>query len=40
MKKDKRKSEILGLTRLGLVEIARRRERNSISEFYLSNCKT
>ena len=39
MKKDKRKFEILGLTRLGLVEIARRREKNSIDEYYLENCK-
>ena len=38
MAKDKRKSEILGLTRLGLVEVARRRERNSISEYYLEEC--
>lgn len=36
--KDKRKSEVLGLTRLGLVEVARRRERNSISEYYLDEC--
>ena len=38
LKKDKRKSEVLGLTRLGLVEVARRRERNSISEYYLDEC--
>ena len=36
--KDKRKSEVLGLTRLGLVEVARRREKNSISEYYLEEC--
>lgn len=36
--KDKRKSEVLGLTRLGLVEVARRRERNSINEYYLDEC--
>ena len=36
--KDKRKSEVLGLTRLGLVEVARRREKNSISEYYLEDC--
>ena len=38
LKKDKRKSEVLGLTRLGLVEVARRRERNSISGYYLDEC--
>lgn len=38
LEKDKRKSEVLGLTRLGLVEVARRRERNSISEYYLEEC--
>lgn len=38
LKKDKRKSEVLGLTRLGLVEVARRREKNSISEYYLDDC--
>ena len=38
LKKDKRKSEVIGLTRLGLVEVARRRERNSISEYYLDEC--
>ncbi|WP_297132359.1 Rne/Rng family ribonuclease [Terrisporobacter sp.] len=38
MQKDKRKSEILGLTRLGLVEIARRREKSSISDYYLEDC--
>ncbi len=36
--KDKRKSEVLGLTRLGLVEVARRREKKSISEYYLDDC--
>ena len=36
--KDKRKSEVLGLTRLGLVEVARRREKNSISAYYLEEC--
>ena len=39
LQKDKRKSEVLGFTRLGLVEIARRREKNSIDEYYLDNCK-
>ena len=38
LQKDKRKSEVLGLTRLGLVEVARRREKNSISEYYLEEC--
>lgn len=38
LKKDKRKSEVLGITRLGLVEVARRRERNSIDEYYLDQC--
>lgn len=38
LQKDKRKSEVLGLTRLGLVEVARRREKNSISEYYLEDC--
>lgn len=38
LEKDKRKYEILGFTRLGLVEIARRREKNSISEYYLDQC--
>ena len=38
LKKDKRKSEVLGLTRLGLVEVARRREKNSINEYYLEEC--
>ncbi|MGL5328025.1 MAG: Rne/Rng family ribonuclease [Peptostreptococcaceae bacterium] len=40
LKKDKRKSEVLGLTRLGLVEVARRRDKNSIDEYYLGNCYT
>lgn len=38
LSKDKRKSEVLGITRLGLVEVARRRERNTISEYYLDEC--
>ena len=37
-KKDKRKTEVLGMTRLGLVEIARRRERDSIDKYYLKEC--
>lgn len=40
LKKDKRKSEVFGLTRLGLVEIARRRKGNSINEYYLDECST
>lgn len=38
LKKDKRKSEVLGMTRLGLVEIARRREKDSIDKYYLDEC--
>ncbi len=38
LEKDKRKTEVLGLTRLGLVEVARRREKKSISEYYLDEC--
>ena len=37
-KKDKRKTEVLGMTRLGLVEITRRRERDSIDKYYLEEC--
>ena len=40
LQKDKRKSEVLGFTRLNLVEVARRREKNSIEEYYLENCST
>lgn len=36
--KDKRKSEVLGITKLGLVEIARRREKDSIDKYYLKEC--
>lgn len=39
LSKDKRKSEVLGMTRLGLVEIARRREKDSIDKYYLNECK-
>lgn len=28
--KDKRKAEVLGMTKLGLVEVARRREKNPL----------
>ena len=38
LKKDERKTEVLGMTRLGLVEIARRRERDSIDNYYLTEC--
>jgi len=38
LQKDKRKSEVLGMTRLGLVEVARRREKNSIDKYYLDEC--
>ncbi|MGL5346087.1 MAG: Rne/Rng family ribonuclease [Peptostreptococcaceae bacterium] len=38
LNKDKRKCEVLGMTRLGLVEIARRREKDSIDKYYLSEC--
>ncbi|WP_195251693.1 Rne/Rng family ribonuclease [Romboutsia sp. 1001713B170207_170306_H8] len=40
LKKDKRKSEVLGLTRLGLVEVARRREKSSIDTYFLGDCPT
>lgn len=40
LKKDKRKTEVLGMTRLGLVELTRRRERDSIDKYYLSECET
>ena len=38
LQKDKRKSEVLGMTRLGLVEVARRREKDSIDKYYLDEC--
>ena len=38
LQKDKRKYEVLGMTRLGLVEIARRREKESIDTYYVSEC--
>lgn len=38
LKKDKRKSEVLGMTKLGLVEVARRREKDSIDKYYLDEC--
>ena len=39
LNKDKRKSEVLGITRLGLVEIARRREKDYIESYYLRACE-
>ena len=36
--KDKRKAEVLGMTKLGLVEVARRREKESIDKYYLMSC--
>ncbi|RDY24032.1 Rne/Rng family ribonuclease [Romboutsia maritimum] len=38
LQKDKRKSEVLGMTRLGLVEVARKREKNSVNDYYLTKC--
>nr|WP_312984231.1 Rne/Rng family ribonuclease [Clostridioides sp.] len=38
LKNDRRKSEVFGMTRLGLVEIARRREKSSIDSYYLMDC--
>lgn len=39
LKLDKRKSEVLGMTKLGLVEIARRREKDSIDKYYKMECQ-
>ncbi|MGM9531151.1 Rne/Rng family ribonuclease [Intestinibacter sp.] len=39
LNKDKRKSEVLGITNLGLVEMARRREKDSINSYYLRACE-
>lgn len=36
--KDRRKINVMGMTKLGLVEIARRREKDSIDNYYLSEC--
>ncbi|MEG2246688.1 MAG: Rne/Rng family ribonuclease [Peptostreptococcaceae bacterium] len=36
--KDKRKINVMGMTKLGLVEIARRREKDSIDSYYLKEC--
>ncbi len=36
--KDKRKVSVMGITKLGLVEIARRREKDSIDSYYLQDC--
>ncbi|MDK2585673.1 Rne/Rng family ribonuclease [Romboutsia sedimentorum] len=38
LQKDKRKSEVLGMTKLGLVEVVRRREKDSIDKYYLDEC--
>lgn len=38
LQKDKRKSEILGFTRLGLVEVARRRQNDALDKYYLEDC--
>ncbi len=38
--KDKRKTNVMGITKLGLVEIARRREKDSIDSYYLKSCYT
>lgn len=35
LRKDKRKTEVLGMTKLGLVEVTRRRERDSIDKYYV-----
>lgn len=35
---DKRKTNVMGMTKLGLVEIARRREKDSIDSYYLKEC--
>ena len=40
LKKDKRKCEVLGLTRLGLVEVARRRDKDSVDNYFLGQCPT
>lgn len=39
LKLDKRKCEVLGMTKLGLVEVARRREKDSIDKYYISDCQ-
>jgi ribonuclease G len=36
LKKEKRQTEVLGMTKLGLVEVTRRREKDSIDKYYLS----
>ena len=38
-KKDKRKNEVKGMTSLGLVEISRRREKEPLEDYFLSDCK-
>lgn len=38
LQNDKRKSEVLGFTKLGLVEVARRRQNDSLDVFYKDDC--
>lgn len=40
LKKEKRKTEVLGMTKLGLVEVVRRRDKDSIDKYYLNDCIT
>ncbi|MEF9990784.1 MAG: Rne/Rng family ribonuclease [Romboutsia sp.] len=40
LKKEKRTTEVLGMTKLGLVEVTRRRAKDSIDKYYLDVCKT
>lgn len=37
-KRDKRKSEVKGMTSLGLMEISRRREKEPLEDYFLSDC--
>lgn len=38
LEKDKRKTEVLGMTKLGLVEVTRRRDKESIDKYYNIEC--
>lgn len=38
LKKDKRKSEVKGMTSLGLMEISRRREKEPLENYFLDDC--
>ena len=38
--KDKRKTEVLGMTKLGLVELVRRRDKEPITNYYIDTCKS